>query len=90
MLAWGIDAKNWDDSVDHAFIASDPNFTPPNERHLMTTWHDNESIYELIWFACNYTNFDTHEFRDYMMIMVGENPAIESELITAIQDMAKD
>ncbi len=87
MIAWGIDATNWDTSVDYAFIASDPNYDPPDERFLMTTWHDNESISELVWFACNGTNFGLHEFRDYMFILIGEDTAIESELLTSLRDV---
>ncbi len=29
MLAWGINATSWDDSVDIAFINTDPDFNPP-------------------------------------------------------------
>jgi len=90
MLAWGIDATDWDSSVDMAFIASDPDFNPPDERFIRTTWHDNQSIAEVLWFACNCTNFDAHDFHDYVMIMVGENPDVESELMTAIQDLLKE
>ena len=39
----GHDCSRWDDSIDLAYIATHPNFCPPDERFVMTTWHQNES-----------------------------------------------
>ena len=85
MLAWGINAISWDTSVDIAFINTDPDFNPPNDRHVMTTWHDHETIRDVVWFALMNTNFDSHEFHDYLALMIGTNSEIESELIAAIR-----
>lgn len=85
MLAWGTNASSWDDSVDMAFINTDPNFDPPSDRLVMTTWHDIETIQEVVWFALKNTNFATHDFRDYLALMVGENPEIEAELVATIK-----
>jgi len=85
MLAWGINATSWDSSVDIAFINTDPDFNPPDDRHVMTTWHDNETIDEVVWFALMNTNFDFHEFHDYLALMIGDNPKIESEVLAAIR-----
>ncbi len=52
----------------------------------MTTWHDNETIHDVIGFALMNTNFDFHKFHDYLALMIGTNPEIESELIAAIQN----
>lgn len=86
MLAWGINASSWDSSVDFAFISTDPEFNPPDDRHVMTTWHDNESIQDVVWFALTDTNFDVHDFHDYLALMIGTDSAIESELIATIQN----
>lgn len=85
MLAWGANASSWDDSVDMAFIRTDPNFDPPSDRFVMTTWHDNETIQDVVWFALTNTTFDSHDFRDYLALMIGEDPEIEAELVAAIQ-----
>ncbi|MCA9237973.1 MAG: hypothetical protein KDA44_21015 [Planctomycetales bacterium] len=85
MLAWGINATSWDDSVDIAFIETDPDFNPPDDRHVMTTWHDNETIHDVVWFALMNTNFDSHDFQHYLALMIGTDRNIESELITTIQ-----
>lgn len=85
VLAWGIDSSSWDDSVDMAFIATDPEFNPPNDRMVMTTWHDNETIDDVVWFALMNTNFDCHKFHDYLALMIGDSPEIESEVLSAIR-----
>ena len=86
MLAWGINATSWDDSVDIAFIKTDPDFNPPRDRHVMTTWHDNETIEDVIGFAIHNTNFDSHDFHDYLALMIGTNSETESELLRAIHN----
>lgn len=85
MLAWGANASSWDDSVDIAFMNTDHNFNPPDDRHVMTTWHDNETIHDVVWFALMNTNFDSHDFHDYLALMIGANPDIEAELLATIQ-----
>ena len=85
MLAWGSNASSWDDSVDIAFINTDPNFNPPDDRHVMTTWHNDETLDDVVWFALMNTNFDSHEFHDYLALMIGANPDIETESPASIQ-----
>jgi len=86
MLAWGFNATSWDTSVDIAFINTDPDFNPPDDRHVMTTWHDNETIDDVVWFALMNTNFDFHDFHDYLALMIGNAPDIESELLASIRN----
>jgi len=86
MLAWGTNASSWDDSVDIAFINTDTNFNPPDDRHVMTTWHNDETIHDVVWFALMNTNFGSHDFHDYLALMIGANPDIESQLIATIQN----
>jgi len=86
VLAWGHNATSWDDSVDMAFISTDADFNPPSDRHVMTTWHDNDTIADVIWFAIHNTNFNSHDFRDYLALMIGTNPDIESDVLQAIHD----
>ncbi len=85
MLAWGADASSWGDSLDMAFISTDPNFDPPDDRHVMTTWHNNETIQNVVWFALKNTNLDARVFHDYLALMIGANPDIEAELLATIK-----
>jgi hypothetical protein len=40
----GLGRETWHDTLDESYVASDPNFHPPPERFMMTTWHENESL----------------------------------------------
>ena len=53
MMAWGENCSSWDDSVDFANI---DNFLPaevPDDKFVITTWHENEPLEEVFWFAKN-------------------------------------
>jgi hypothetical protein len=56
MMAWGKDCSSWDDSVDHANLEDFNYGEIPDDRFVMTTWHDNEPIEDVFWF-CRYTAF---------------------------------
>ncbi len=85
MLAWGINASSWDDSVDYAFLATNPDYNPPDDRHVITTWHDDETIEDVIWFALLNASFDSHDFHDYLALVIGTNAEIEAELLATIR-----
>ena len=51
MMAWGENCSSWDDSVDFANIRKFDFQEIPDESFVMTTWHDNEPLEEVFWFA---------------------------------------
>ena len=51
MLAWGRDCASWDDSVDYANLEAFDYEAIPDERSVMTTWHENESLSDVMNFA---------------------------------------
>ena len=53
MMAWGTECSAWDDSVDHANLEAFEYGDIPDEHLVMTTWHDNEPLEEVLWFATN-------------------------------------
>ena len=55
MMAHGDECSLWDDSVDIANLeAFDWNFDDiPEDKHVTTTWHENESLEEVFFFAKN-------------------------------------
>jgi len=55
MMAHGDECSLWDDSVDIANLeAFDWNFDRiPKDKHVTTTWHENESLEEVFFFAKN-------------------------------------
>jgi hypothetical protein len=51
MLAWGKDCSAWDDSVDEANLEAFNYEDIPPEKFVMTTWHEDEDMEEVFWFA---------------------------------------
>ena len=81
MMAWGPNCTTWDDSVDLAQIEKFlPGEAPENE-FVMTTWHDNESLEEVFWFAqmCAYDAYDRIE--NILIVHIGERER-ERELLS--------
>ena len=50
-MAWGLDCSLWDDSIDRANIERFKDREIPDAQFVMTTWHERESIEEVLWFA---------------------------------------
>lgn len=61
----GHDCSSWDDSIDWAYISTDENYDPPDETFVMPTWHDDETVNDIMFFGLNNSNFDDHEFKRY-------------------------
>ncbi len=82
----GYKCSSWDDSIDFARITNDPNFSPPDEDFVMTTWHENETVAEVLWFALTQTDFDENKFKKYLVLFIGAEEKIKIEVKNAIQE----
>ena len=51
MMAWGKECSTWDNSVDYANIAEFNYGDIPEDKFVMTTWHEDEPLKEVFWFA---------------------------------------
>jgi hypothetical protein len=56
MLAWGRDCSSWDDSVDLANLQALDFGDIPDQEHVMTTWHEEDSLVEVFQFAKHHAN----------------------------------
>lgn len=52
-MAWGKNCSSWDDSVDEASIDLFFPAESPDDKFVMTTWHERESLEDVFWFAKN-------------------------------------
>jgi hypothetical protein len=77
MLAWGLNCSSWDDSVDYAVLEAFDYGDIPRDREVMTTWHENESLSEVM-------NFSKHN-----MIPMGENVEIRETVLLHISESDK-
>jgi hypothetical protein len=53
MMAWGQDCSSWHDSVDHANLSAFSFGEIPEDAFVMTTWHPDEPLSEVLWFAAH-------------------------------------
>ena len=51
VMVWGLDCSLWDDSIDCANIQQFEYREIPDAQFVMTTWHEGETIQEVLRFA---------------------------------------
>ena len=61
MLAWGPACTTWDDSVDYANMFEHVAHAVPVDKFVMTTWHKDESLEEVFWYAQFNANFSYND-----------------------------
>ena len=80
----GIACRSWDDAIDFAFIETDPDYKPPEERFVMTTWHERESLSDVVWFALNSTGFDDFVAERFLIVLLSPAGGREQEVQAAV------
>ena len=80
MMAWGKECSSWDDAVDIANL-EEFNFEEiPEEKFVMTTWHENETLKEAFWFAKNSALHPAVELRNTLILDISAVSREESFL----------
>jgi hypothetical protein len=52
-IAWGVECEAWHDTVDWTVLEAFDFGDIPDNRFVMTTWHDKEPLSDALWFAGN-------------------------------------
>ena len=68
MMAWGIECSKWDDSVDYANMEAFGYGDVPDESFVVTTWHEDEPLEEVFWFAQRAAKHQIEEIRTTVII----------------------
>lgn len=84
MCAWGKNCSSWDDSVDFANIEQF-NYEPiPPESFVLTTWHENESLEEVMFFIKHIAAHESHHLENVVLLNISsENRSAEFGLMYA-------
>lgn len=82
MMAWGAGCSSWDDSVDDASIFANDFNEIPDDKFVVTTWHDDESLSETFWFASHTACHPTVPLNNVIIIDVGVGER-ETQLLDA-------
>ena len=78
MMAWGNGCSLWDDSVDMANLEAFDFGDIPANKDVMTTWHENEPLSEVFWFAKNSAFHPTVELEKTVILHISRNPDKDS------------
>lgn len=86
----GESCEIWHDTIDECCVAADPNFSPPDSRFMMSTWHENDSVTEVLWVSLNCTPYveargprpNVHRI---LVVFVGANAGAKEELQSALE-----
>lgn len=78
----GLNCSEWHDTIDTADIIRDPS----TQNLIMTTWHENETIENVVWFSLNLTNFEDMAFENYLVLLIGDSKTIEEKIQKAIKN----
>lgn len=69
-IAWGIDCEAWHDTVDSSNLEAFDFGDIPDDKFVMTTWHDKEPLSEALWFAGNCASHPDIELFDTVIVHV--------------------
>ena len=76
--------------MDLAYLATDEHFTPPDETFVMTSWHERDSVEDVIFHGLMCTMFDDHEFTRFLVLFVGSRAGLSDEVRRGIQEVWHD
>ncbi|HEX8063529.1 MAG TPA: hypothetical protein VF535_09950 [Allosphingosinicella sp.] len=80
-MAWGIDNEEWHDEIDCSLLEQFEYGGIPDDRFIMTTWH--EDLDETLWFAqfCASNSYDGVELTSTLLVHVIAAP-VRDEMLT--------
>ncbi|MGO1070141.1 DUF7684 family protein [Lysobacter sp. CA199] len=73
MMAWGQDCSSWDDAVDWASLRAFDFGDVPDDRDVFTTWHTDEPLSEVFWFAKNSAAHPTVALEHDVLVHIAAN-----------------
>lgn len=80
-VCWGHDCERWHDLLDHEFVMAHLDVEPPL---MMTTWHPNDPVREVVWFLKNCTAVESFQSERLLVLFVGRNELVEEEFHAAL------
>ena len=70
MMAWGKGSSTWDDSVDFANLEENNYADIPEEKFVISTWHENELLKDVFWFSKNNAFHPTVELLNTLILHI--------------------
>jgi hypothetical protein len=90
MMAWGTGCSAWHDAVDIAHLEDNDWGEIPDNRFMMTTWHDDEPLEEVFWF-CRFSAYHSDiELPTVIIVHIAETPRREEILEIYCKDLDEE
>lgn len=71
-MAWGPSSSLWDDAIDEANLAAFDYAEIPEDKFVMTTWHPDEELPDVFWFAKNAAQHPSVKLNRCVLIHISE------------------
>jgi hypothetical protein len=88
LVAWGDQCEEWHDTMDAVNIAAFPGGEIPDDKFVMTTWHDAEPMREAFWFSRSLATHPHVKLGETLLLHIAPTSA-EAHMLSAYAD-AKD
>ena len=85
MMAWGRECSRWHDSVDIANLERFYFGDVPDEKSVMTTWHEDEPISEVLWYSHHCAYHPVVDLTETMILHIAAQPR-RDELLRVYED----
>jgi hypothetical protein len=79
-MAWGPQGSAWDDAGDFANGAKHNYGEIPDDKSVMTTWHDGESLEEVFWFCRHSAHHSAVTLKHVLILHIASAPNPETLL----------
>lgn len=91
-IAWGVACEAWHDTMDWTVLETFDFSEIPDDRFVMTTWHDKEPLSEALWFAGNAAQHPGIDLTDTLIVHVASENRCAAilSLYADSQVMARD
>jgi hypothetical protein len=80
MMAWGVDCSAWDDAFDWANIMKFIGEEIPEDKFLITTWHDDETVDEVFYFCKFIAKHPTVDLNSVLVFHISQQDVSEDLL----------
>ncbi len=89
VVCGGRESVAWEEAVDEAFVAQDLSETEFQDRLVMTSSHEREPMREVVFFFTIFTNLGPHNYKRYLVLMIGDDARIQDGLVSTLQAHTK-
>ncbi len=80
----GYDCEKWHDAIDSAYLKRNDG-KPSDTNFVMTTWHENENLEDIVFFFLNNTQFEEWSPQNFLVLVLGNHPMILANIRKEIE-----